>query len=122
MSDLKGIYNNIKVFITGHTGFKGSWLALWMQELGAEVAGYALVPETEPSHFNLLGLDMDSTTGGIRDRKKLDLALQRFQPEIVFHLAAQPLVRRSYREPVETFETNIMGTVNLLKRAAISLR
>ncbi|BAF73078.1 CDP-glucose 4,6-dehydratase [Sulfurovum sp. NBC37-1] len=115
MTDFFEAYHGKKVLVTGHTGFKGSWLAMWLQTLGAEVVGYALPPETEPSHFTLLDLDMVSIEGDIRDLEYLQQVYNDFQPDIVFHLAAQPLVRRSYREPVETFNTNVMGTVNVLE-------
>ena len=108
-------YNNRRVLITGHTGFKGSWLVLWLQRLGAEVCGYSLAPNTTPSHFELLELDVKSVTGDIRDKDELEKVFEEFKPEIVFHLAAQPLVRKSYQEPVDTFETNIMGSVNVLE-------
>jgi CDP-glucose 4,6-dehydratase len=108
-------YRHKRVFVTGHTGFKGSWLVLWLLHLQADVAGYALEPPTQPNHFELLSLDMDSTVGDIRDLSKVSEALWSFKPEIVFHLAAQPLVTRSYKDPVETFTTNVMGTVNLLE-------
>ncbi len=109
------IYKNRRVLITGHTGFKGSWLALWLKTMGAEVAGYSLPPEQEPNHFDLLELDMLSVEGDVRNLEDLKRIFRNFQPEIVFHLAAQPLVRRSYREPVETFDVNVMGTVNVLE-------
>lgn len=115
-----------KVFLTGHTGFKGSWLALWLQELGAEVTGYALQASTEPSLFDLASIakDMNHTIGDIRDAEGLKRVISEVKPEIVFHLAAQPLVRYSYREPVETYETNVMGTLHLLEslRAVGSVR
>ena len=114
------IYKNKRVLITGHTGFKGSWLALWLSELGAKVTGYALAPETDPSHFALLGIKINHIEGDIRDRKKLQDVFKAYQPEIVFHLAAQPLVRRSYRDPALTFDTNIMGTVNLLEACRVT--
>ncbi len=106
-----------RVFLTGHTGFKGSWLSLWLQSLGAELTGYALKPPTNPSLFDLVGLDrgMISIEGDIRDLEFLSNAMQISQPEVVIHMAAQPLVRRSYLVPVETYSTNIMGTVNLLE-------
>ena len=108
------IYRGKKVLITGHTGFKGSWLSLWLSLLDAKVIGYALPPRS-PSHFELLDLDITSIEGDIRDRDYLEAIFDEYQPDIVFHLAAQPLVRYSYKEPVETFETNIMGTVNVLE-------
>lgn len=101
--------------ITGHTGFKGSWLALWLKELGAKVVGYSLEPPTKPNHFELLKLDIISIIGDIRDAEKLHRAFRAHDPEIVFHLAAQPLVRYSYKNPVETFETNVMGTINVFE-------
>lgn len=107
-------YHGKKVLITGHTGFKGSWLTLWLGNLGAEVIGYSLPPETTPSHFDLIPPNGVSIMGDIRDRKKLQKVIADHRPEVVFHLAAQPLVRRSYLEPAETFETNVMGTVNIL--------
>ena len=105
-----------KVFLTGHTGFKGSWLSLWLQELGANVTGYALKSPTDPSLYELanVALGMNSITGDIRDRGALAAALNKSQPDIVIHMAAQSLVRESYLDPVLTYETNVMGTVNLL--------
>ncbi len=121
-----GVYEGRRVFITGHTGFKGGWLALWLSRLGARVAGYALAPPTTPSLFEAVALGelVTHTLGDVRDRSGLRAAMLRHEPEIVFHLAAQPLVRRSYEEPVETYETNVLGTVNLLEaaRACPSLR
>ena len=110
-------YRNKRVFITGHTGFKGSWLCRILVGAGAEVTGYALEPPTQPNRFALAGLDgkMTSVIEDIRDRDKLAGAFQKARPEIVFHLAAQPIVRTSYQEPVLTYETNVMGTVNLLE-------
>lgn len=108
-------YRGRKVLVTGHTGFKGSWLCLWLREIGADVVGYALPPPTEPSHFNLLNLDIESIFGDIRDLSALVKTVNRVNPVAVFHLAAQPLVRRSYREPVDTFTSNIIGTVNVLE-------
>jgi CDP-glucose 4,6-dehydratase len=108
------IYQGKRVLITGHTGFKGSWLALWLKQLGAEVAGYALTPPTSPSHSELLDLKITSIIGNILDKDKLLAAFIDFEPEIVFHLAAQPLVRLSYDEPAETFAVNVLGTVNVL--------
>lgn len=114
---MKNFWKNKKVFITGHTGFKGSWLCLWLMELGAKVTGYALEAPTRPSMFALCNIErgMDSVIGDIRDQKGLSLALQEARPDIVIHLAAQPLVRESYRDPVGTYETNVMGTVYLLE-------
>lgn len=106
-----------KVFLTGHTGFKGAWLGLWLAELGAEVTGYALDPSTNPNLFSLadVGSHVLDIRGDIRNRNKLKSALESAQPEIVFHLAAQPLVRESYRNPIDTFETNVLGTAYLLE-------
>lgn len=109
------IYKNKVVLVTGHTGFKGSWLSLWLKELGANVIGYALEPPTKPNHFELLNLDIISIIGDIRDRKKLYDTFKKYKPEIVFHLAAQPIVRDSYSDPLYTLETNIMGTVNVFE-------
>jgi CDP-glucose 4,6-dehydratase len=109
-------YRNRRVFITGHTGFKGSWLSEWLLLLGARPIGYSLPPETEPALFNQLGLEnrMDHQIGDIRNRRDVADAVHLAQPDVVFHLAAQPLVRRSYSEPVETFETNLLGTIHVL--------
>ncbi|WP_227013546.1 CDP-glucose 4,6-dehydratase [Paenibacillus psychroresistens] len=106
-----------KVFVTGHTGFKGSWLCLWLNKLGAEVTGYALQPPTKPSLFEItkLSTKMNSIIGDIRDAAALNKAMADNSPEIVIHMAAQPLVRESYNTPVETYATNVMGTVNLLE-------
>jgi CDP-glucose 4,6-dehydratase len=110
-------WNGKRVFVTGHTGFKGSWLSLWLQKLGAEVTGYALKPPTTPSMFEVANVSsgMTSIFGDIRDPLKLAEAIQSSQPEIVIHMAAQPLVRYSYDNPVETYETNVMGVVYLLE-------
>lgn len=108
-------YRGRRVLVTGHTGFKGSWLALWLQELGAHVTGVALPPETERAHWDLLRLGVDSHYLDIRDGAALSRLVQAVGPDVVFHLAAQPLVRRSYRQPVETWASNVMGTVNLLE-------
>ncbi len=106
-----------KVFITGHTGFKGSWLSLWLYSLGSEVTGYALNPPTEPSLFDLCGIDriVKSVISDIRDAETLTKAMSEAAPEIVIHMAAQPLVCDSYEKPVETYAINVMGTVNLLE-------
>ncbi|MBR4662248.1 MAG: CDP-glucose 4,6-dehydratase [Lentisphaeria bacterium] len=110
----QGIYQNRRVLVTGHTGFKGSWLCAWLNSLGAEVGGLALKPDQTPDHFSLLKTPLHSEICDIRNAEGVKRILTDFQPEIVFHLAAQPLVRASYREPRGTFETNVMGTVNLL--------
>lgn len=106
-----------KVFLTGHTGFKGSWLTLWLHSLGAQVTGYSLAPETHPNLFSLARVDsgIQSIIGDIRDRYGLVAALKAATPEVVIHMAAQPLVRESYLNPVETYETNVLGTVHLLE-------
>ena len=118
------MYNNIyagkRVFLTGHTGFKGSWLALWLTQLGAKVCGYSLAPNTNPSMFEVLDIERrieKSIFGDILDEKTLEKAISKFQPDIVFHLAAQPLVRLSYREPILTYKTNVIGTLNVLEMA-----
>lgn len=110
-------WRNRRVFITGHTGFKGSWLSLWLHHLGAQVCGFALAPPTTPALFNILGLEqkIQSITGDVRDLAALTAAMQSFQPEIVIHMAAQSLVRLSYETPVETYATNVMGSVHLLE-------
>jgi CDP-glucose 4,6-dehydratase len=106
-----------KVLLTGHTGFKGSWLSLWLQSMGAKVVGYALNPPTNPSLFYAAEVaeGMASIIGDIRDLEKLQAVFAKYQPEIVIHMAAQPLVRYSYVNPVETYSTNVMGTVNVLE-------
>ncbi len=106
-----------RVFITGHTGFVGGWLSTWLLEMGAHLTGYALEPSTQPSYFELtqLGQRMESAIGDVRNYEMLCRILQDAKPEVVFHLAAQPIVRRSYREPLETFSINVMGTANLLE-------
>jgi CDP-glucose 4,6-dehydratase len=116
LSNLKNIFNGKRVFITGHTGFKGSWLAYILSEIGADVMGFALTPGTVLSHFDLLHLDskIKHVVGDIRDAPLLASAILKFQPEFVFHLAAQALVRPSYIDPAATFSTNVMGSVNLL--------
>src|SRR5262245_42268205 len=121
------IYRNRRILLTGHTGFKGAWLALWLTNLGAEVHGYSLAPSTEPNLFDearVAALLASHTVGDVRDATALAAAVQRAKPEIVFHLAAQAIVRRSYREPRETWETNVLGSVNRLEavRAAPSVR
>lgn len=118
------VYRNRRVLITGHSGFKGSWLAQWLCELSADVAGLSLPKEADPNHFELLQLDLRDQRGDIRDLASVSNIVREHQPEIVFHLAAQPLVRRSYSDPLETWSTNTMGTANVLEacRRAESVR
>lgn len=113
----KSFYHGKKVLVTGHTGFKGTWLCTVLLELGARVAGYALEPPTCPSLFELahMGERMNSYIGDIRDLRRLEQVFTEFRPEIVIHMAAQPIVRESYRNPVDTYEINVMGTVNVLE-------
>ncbi len=108
-----------RVFVTGHTGFKGGWLSIWLRMLGATVGGYALRPDTTPALFDVAGIAdlVASQIGDIRDRVRLTEAMAGFRPSVVIHMAAQPLVRRSYQVPHLTFETNVMGTVNVLEAA-----
>lgn len=112
----QGAYCNRSVLVTGHTGFKGSWLYYWLLQIGADVSGLALNPEGDPNHWQLLGLSGPNDHRiDIRNADALNKAITRIQPEIVFHLAAQPLVRRSYADPTGTFQTNITGTINLFE-------
>lgn len=111
------IYQSKRVLITGHTGFKGSWLALWLARTGAKITGYSLQPPTAPNHFQLLDMGIHSILGDVRDSDKLKQVFKEQQPEIIFHLAAQAIVRLSYNDPVETLSTNIMGTINVLEAA-----
>ena len=113
-------WRNRSVFLTGHTGFKGGWIALWLTHMGAKVYGYALAPPTKPSFFEEMQLQSSlssSTINDIRDFKSLCQAMQAASPSVVIHMAAQPLVRESYNSPVDTFSTNLIGTVNLLEAA-----
>jgi CDP-glucose 4,6-dehydratase len=115
----RSFWHGKRVFVTGHTGFKGGWLSLWLSDMGAEIHGYALAP-TEPSYFTVTNLHArlaSNTIADIRDAATLTQCMQAAQPDIVLHLAAQPLVRYSYAEPVETYAVNVMGTVNLLEAA-----
>lgn len=109
------IYKDKIVLVTGHTGFKGSWLVYWLEQMGAKVIGYSLEAPTEPNHISLLNLDIVSIIGDIRDLNKLNQIFNEYKPDIVFHLAAQPLVRLSYENPIETYETNVIGTLKVLE-------
>ena len=115
--NLKTSFQGKRIWLSGHTGFKGSWLSEWLLGMGAIVHGYALAPDTKPSLFEQLGLSerMEHEIADIRDAESVRKSIQAFQPDFIFHLAAQPLVRRSYAIPVETYETNVMGTINVLE-------
>lgn len=119
----RSFWKGKRVLITGHTGFKGGWLAIWLQRLGAQITGYALEPPTDPSLFEAAGLAdaMLSTIADVRDLDRISAVVSEFRPQIIFHMAAQALVRRSYTDPVETFASNVMGTVNVLEAARRSL-
>lgn len=124
MGRLKGTVNpefwkGKRVFVTGHTGFKGSWLSLWLQDMGAVIKGFALEPSTKPNLFTLakVGNNMDSAIGEITNLKHITESMKSFNPEILIHMAAQPLVRLSYQDPTLTYATNVMGTVNVLEAA-----
>lgn len=109
-------YQGKKVFITGHTGFKGSWLALWLQELGAQVKGYALAPNSKKDLFNFIDIEStQSVIDDIRNKQKIEDEIIKFRPDYIFHLAAQPLVRESYINPIDTFDINVIGTGNVLQ-------
>jgi len=110
-----GVYKNKTVLVTGHTGFKGSWLVYWLNKMGANVIGYSLEAPSNPNHIELLDLDIVSIIGDIRDLDKLNKIFKKYEPDIVFHLAAQPLVRLSYENPIETYETNVIGTLKVLE-------
>ena len=115
MESLVDAYKGKKVLVTGNTGFKGSWLTSWLRQMGADVTGYSSEIPTQPSHHELLSLDIETHLEDIRDVEKLSKVLHTLRPDIVFHMAAQPLVRRSYSQPMETFEINVMGTAGLLQ-------
>jgi CDP-glucose 4,6-dehydratase len=117
LEDVVKTWQGRRVFLTGHTGFKGSWLALWLNRLGAQIRGYSLDPCTEPSLFDLacVGTIVEDVRGDVRDYAKLEASMMEFAPEVVFHLAAQPIVRRSYADPVGTYGINVMGTVHLME-------
>ena len=108
-------FRGINILLTGHTGFKGSWLALWLRQLGANVTGIALPPDTQPAHWDLLKLSLNSHFADINNRQDITVVMQQAAPELVIHFAAQPLVRASYEDPIATWQTNVMGTVNVLE-------
>ncbi len=110
-----GIYKDKTVLVTGYNGFKGSWLCFWLNKMGANVIGYSLKSPTVPNHISLLEIEMISIIGDIRDLEKLNKVFQEYKPDIVFHLAAQALVLASYKEPIETYETNVMGTLKVFE-------
>lgn len=124
MIQFGSVYRNRRVLVTGDSGFKGSWLLQWLHLLDAKVYGMALAPQTTPNHFDLLQIPSQSFRGDIRDFNWVDQSLLASEPEVIFHLAAQPLVRYSYKQPLETYSTNVMGTANLLQacRTLPSLR
>ncbi|MEI6311419.1 MAG: CDP-glucose 4,6-dehydratase [Bacteroidota bacterium] len=117
LKSLENTFKNKRVFLTGHTGFKGSWMTCLLQKLGAEVKGYALESNTQPNHISLLPATFESFIGDIRDETTLKNELIKFQPDLILHLAAQPLVRYSYTHPKETYETNVIGTLNVYEAA-----
>ena len=119
MNQAFSLFKGKRVLVTGHTGFKGSWLALWLTELGAQVAGFALPPKRQNDHFNLLDLStkIQHIEGDIRDGEHLNSVVKDFKPDFIFHLAAQALVRASYDDPKTTFDTNVLGSVNVLEAA-----
>lgn len=115
-----GFWKGKRVFLTGHTGFKGGWLSVWLSSMGAKVTGYALAPNTNPSFFDVVGVQSfleKSHIADIRDLANLKIAMEQAAPEVIIHMAAQPLVRYSYDNPIETFATNVMGTANVLEAA-----
>lgn len=117
MTPFAGAFDGVKVLLTGHTGFKGSWLSLWLAKLGARVTGLSIDIPTTPSLFELAGVadTLDHRVGDVRDAGATAALVREVEPDVVFHLAAQPLVRLSYREPLATLETNVMGTANMLE-------
>ncbi|WP_141500344.1 CDP-glucose 4,6-dehydratase [Paenibacillus luteus] len=119
----ESFWQSKKVFITGHTGFKGSWLCLWLSTMGATVTGYALEPQTVPNLYELCGIDslINSVIGDIRDKARLSEALSAAEPDVVIHMAAQALVKPSYADPAHTFDVNVMGTVNLLEAVRLAV-
>jgi CDP-glucose 4,6-dehydratase len=117
MEDVVNTWRGRRVFLTGHTGFKGGWLSLWLASLGAQIRGYALAPESSPNLFTAacVGTTIEDVRGDIRNYPDVEAAMTEFQPEVVFHLAAQPLVRRSYSDPLGTYASNVMGTAHVLE-------
>ncbi len=117
VEDVVNPWQGRRVFVTGHTGFKGGWLSLWLAGRGARIRGYALAPATEPNLFSAasVGGVLDDVRGDVRDYAKLEAAMTEFRPEVIFHLAAQPLVRRSYADPLGTYATNVMGTAHVME-------
>jgi CDP-glucose 4,6-dehydratase len=117
VEDLVNPWRGQRVFLTGHTGFKGGWLALWLVKRGAQVRGYALDPATEPDPFTVAnaGDAVDDVRGDLPDRPRLETSMREFAPKVVFHLAAQPLVRRSYADPLGTYATNVLGAAHVLE-------
>jgi CDP-glucose 4,6-dehydratase len=111
----KKTYLNCSVLVTGHTGFKGSWLVYWLEKMGANVVGYSINNPSDPNHFELLQSNVISISGDILDQKHLDQIVAKYKPEIVFHLAAQSLVKTSYENPTLTFETNVLGTLKVFE-------
>ena len=111
----KSAYKGKNVLITGNTGFKGSWLSMWLLKMGANVKGLSLKPKTNPNHFSLLNLEMETDFIDINNFDKLKKSIHHFNPEIIFHLAAQPLVLDSYKRPIYTLNTNVIGTANILE-------
>jgi len=116
----KGVYEGMKVLITGHSGFKGSWLSFWLHKLGAEVVGISLDDCGEESHFNVLNPQVTSIWADIRNKDQIVEAFRTYRPQVVFHMAAQPLVRASYKDPSFTYETNVIGTLNVLEGARLA--
>ncbi|HRS19042.1 MAG TPA: GDP-mannose 4,6-dehydratase, partial [Bacteroidales bacterium] len=110
-----GIYKGKKVLITGHTGFKGSWMSVWLDMMGAQVFGYSILEPSEPSHYSCIKMNINEYIADIRNLDTLSEYMKTVQPDIVFHLAAQALVRQSYSDPIETYSTNVMGTLNVLE-------
>jgi CDP-glucose 4,6-dehydratase len=109
------IYKDKKVFVTGHNGFKGSWLCLWLESMGAQITGYSLDPPTQPNHYDLINFKFNSIHGDLRNYEDLLSAIKQSEPDIIFHLAAQSSVLYSYNHPIETLESNLMGTANVLE-------